>query len=277
MTRKGGCDIKALGYIISAAVMIILSLFVISASSQEVMAYTEINAEIQVYCMRCTSGGSRDYRLLCENTDSLSPAPEEREILTGEDSMVKFIIPVSEPGTYNYRVSQIPGSMKDTVYDKTVYNVIVYAEENRDGKLVCAVSARKDGVIEKPDRIEFCNTVTGDTTTVTSSATTTATGKATTPKGTVTTAAGTSTAATDPPETTGASSTATGTASSGDPPVSTTQTTVNTSVSTAADPPTSTVSVDSAKTGDDFRPDRLAAVMAAAFTAAVFMRRRRHL
>lgn len=228
---------------------------------REVRAYSETEAGIKVYCMRYTADGSGDYVLRLTAADSSSPAPAESEIRAGDDSMAEFSVMLDEPGTYRYRLSQLPGDSGDTVYDSRVYDIVLFAQEGTDGSIIYAVTASEDGSSEKAYRIEFRNEQTGSTdppvTTVTEPSTeppvtTTATSAETTEKTTEQTTAGTETFGT-----------------------STAETAVTTAERTTEAHTTS--AVDSAKTGDGFSPVRTVTFMAAAAAAAVILRKRRHI
>ena len=235
------------------AVMLLFIVCIMMLTGMRAFAYETAEADIPVYCLRCTTDGSRDYRLLLEPADDRSPQPEKKDIITGEDSTVRFRIDITEPGTYTYRLSQIPGDMEDTVYDETVYKVTVYTED-KGGRLLCAVTAEIDGADTKADRIQFGNEVklpvqVTETTTAATELTTTSTETQTTgDPGTETTS--------------GASETT----------VPETQTT---SAAATTGAQVTVIPADSAKTGDTTDAGELAAVMAAAGAAAVITRKRR--
>lgn len=257
--RKGECDIKASGYIISTAAAVILSLFLMLTYPREVRAYSETRAEIQVYCLPCTADGSQDYIISLTAADGISPAPVKGEIRTGEDSMAEFGIMLDEPGTYRYRLSQLPGDSPDMVYDSTVYDITVFAEEGEDGSIVYAVTASEAGSSGKSYRIEFHNEYTGSTELPADTSTAPATEP---PVTTTVTAAVAAEEKTDSPQTTAASETST---------AAVTTAAVLTTVQQVT-----TSAVDSAKTGDGFSPVRMAAFMAASAAAAMLLRKRRH-
>ena len=238
------------------AVMLLSVVCIMMLKGMVAFAYETAGAEIPVYCLRCTADGSREYRLLLEPADDRSPQPEEKDILTGEDSVVRFNINLDEPGTYHYRLSQIPGAEEDTVYDETVYRVTVYAEDD-GGKLIYAVTAVTDGDSAKADRIQFENEVKQPVTVTTTAV---STGSTLT---TVTTVSGdTQTAAAadaqDMAEEAAGQEGETMTAAA------------------AEQEQVTSVPVDSAKTGDTTDAGELAAIAAAASAAALITRKRRN-
>ena len=235
------------------AVMLLSVVCIMMLKGMVAFAYETAGAEIPVYCLRCTADGSREYRLLLEPADDRSPQPEEKDILTGEDSVVRFNINLDEPGTYHYRLSQIPGAEEDTVYDETVYRVTVYAEDD-GGKLIYAVTAVTDGDSAKADRIQFENEVKQPVTVTTTAVSTGST--LTTVSGDTQTAAAAD--AQDMAEEAAGQQGETMTAAA------------------AEQEQVTSVPVDSAKTGDTTDAGELAAIAAAASAAALITRKRRN-
>lgn len=77
-----------------------------------------------------------------------------------------FVLTASEPGTYRYRIKQIPGSDENVTYDTTEYNVLLFVE-SVDDRLLTAITLYFDDVLEKPAEVKFTNTVKTDPTTST--------------------------------------------------------------------------------------------------------------
>ena len=86
------------------------------------------------------------------------PLPDVTEIPDVLEGM--FQITYSEPGNYHYRVYQIPGSNEHAKYDEIIYNVHVSVFVDEDTEVLYAVvTLGHDGIIEKPEKIVFANTL----------------------------------------------------------------------------------------------------------------------
>ena len=48
------------------------------------------------------------------------------------DGSGAFTVSVSHPGTYNCQVRQIPGTEENKIYDRRVYNVLLFVETDGD-------------------------------------------------------------------------------------------------------------------------------------------------
>ena len=80
---------------------------------------------------------------------------KETRSVNGTGSMT---VSLDLPGTYHYKISQVPGSDANRTYDKSVYLVTVFVED-LDCKLSAAISADLEGQNKKPDSISFKNEV----------------------------------------------------------------------------------------------------------------------
>ncbi len=72
------------------------------------------------------------------------------------DGSGAFTVSVSHPGTYNCQVRQIPGTEENKIYDRRVYNVLLFVETDGDA-LRSAIVLSLDGEAEKPAELIFEN------------------------------------------------------------------------------------------------------------------------
>lgn len=186
------------------AAVCILSLFFVPAGVCDAESvYDPVTAEIPVSCLLQNGGDETSFRIEITALQQTSPLPSPEFRMIRPDSTEFFSVTADEPGSYQYRISEIPGTEPGMIYDDTVYLVTVYVENDENGKLLWAVTAQKEESEEKPDKIEFINentvtTTTTATTTATSTTTTTTTTATVTQTTTATTVTETTTTATQP-------------------------------------------------------------------------------
>ncbi len=121
-----------------------------------------IRVEIPVFCRDVQTSSRGVYDIVIEPEDELAPAPESGQLRVKNGETEEFYIPADEPGTYLYRIYQQPGDEQNVQYDTSVYAVSVFVVNDDQGGLNCSVSARVNGRKEKPDQVEFCNTLLSD-------------------------------------------------------------------------------------------------------------------
>ena len=160
---------------VSAAVVCLLSVFMLFSAGFEARAYEAIVAEIPVCCLEYTDYGSGNYRIMIEAADERSPQPEADNIGISENGTGTFSICIGEPGTYRYRIYEEAGSATGITYDSTVYITTVYAEIQDNDELGWSVTTVAEGNDHKSESIEFRNQSSSvpDTETVTHVITTT--------------------------------------------------------------------------------------------------------
>ena len=139
-------------------------------------AYETVNAGIPVFCHELTAGEQHSYDIIIEPADASLPMPESSIITVDSGENAVFSIDISEPGTYDYRVYERPGTDERVEYDDTVYLVSIFAENDNSGGLRTAVSAKDEKTGLKVRDIEFIDsaeeqTTTASTTTQTSTQT----------------------------------------------------------------------------------------------------------
>lgn len=139
-------------------------------------AYETVNAGIPVFCHELTAGEQHSYDIIIEPADASLPMPESSIITVDSGENAVFSIDISEPGTYDYRVYERPGTDERVEYDDTVYLVSIFAENDDSGGLRTAVSAKDEKTGLKVRDIEFIDsaeeqTTTASTTTQTSTQT----------------------------------------------------------------------------------------------------------
>ena len=133
----------------------LLSCFVFPFLEIRASAYVTLEAEIPVSCLNITDDRDHTYIIVIESENNISPAPKSDILEMTEEGTGKFEIEISEPGTYNYKVYEQPGSDPEIEYDSNEYNVTVFVEDVSSDILRYAVSATVVSTDEKADRIEF--------------------------------------------------------------------------------------------------------------------------
>ena len=140
--------------------------------SQEMTAsaYETVNAGIPVFCHELTAGEQHSYDIIIEPADASLPMPESSIITVDSGENAVFSIDISEPGTYDYRVYERPGTDERVEYDDTVYLVSIFAENDNSGGLRTAVSAKDEKTRLKVRDIEFIDSAGEQTTTASTTA-----------------------------------------------------------------------------------------------------------
>lgn len=133
-------------------------------------AYETVNAGIPVFCHELTAGEQHSYDIIIEPADASLPMPESSIITVDSGENALFSIDISEPGTYDYRVYERPGTDERVEYDDTVYLVSIFAENDDSGGLRTAVSAKDEKTGLKVRDIEFIDSAEEQTTTASTTA-----------------------------------------------------------------------------------------------------------
>ena len=133
----------------------------------QVMADTGENScrvtlPVSVIYRNQNSADRRVFEYVLSAKESGVPMPQETELrITVSNGMGRGSFGMSEytePGEYHYEISQKSGSVKNTRYDKSTYEVTVYVLNDGQGGLVSEVWASKNGSGSKTDAIQFVNT-----------------------------------------------------------------------------------------------------------------------
>lgn len=123
--------------------------------------YETITASVPVKALLTkVDGGKHVYEIGITPLEG-APAPIEDTILINEDSEGTLDISLDEPGTYIYKVEQIPGDDNRYKYDDTVYYVTVFVENVGDTlTLRYGLSLTVNDMVTKPAVMEvmFQNT-----------------------------------------------------------------------------------------------------------------------
>ena len=84
-----------------------------------------------------------------------APEPVTAELtLQGDGS---FLMSFTEPGDYDYKITQIPGTKKGVTYDSTVYHLRVSVISDDEGKLSTQMTLSTEGSAHKPAACVFTN------------------------------------------------------------------------------------------------------------------------
>ena len=89
--------------------------------------------------------------------DRNTPLPEETVLRFNEHGTRKYEITYNTPGTYKYQIQQIEMTDSKIVYDKSVYNSIVFVGVSDNGELFVEQVIHKEGSDEKSASAFFKN------------------------------------------------------------------------------------------------------------------------
>ncbi|MCR4814521.1 MAG: hypothetical protein K5879_06830 [Lachnospiraceae bacterium] len=118
--------------------------------------YVPISIRIPFYCEQIAQKEEAFYEIRIRGISENAPRPEEeKEIIQWGQG--NFLIFVTEPGTYRYRITQYKGTAKDVVYDESSFDVYVCVVDNGEGKLHHTLSVTKADSDIKPDTLLFAN------------------------------------------------------------------------------------------------------------------------
>ena len=158
--------IKLKKRMISAVVMCLLSVFLFSAVTARVFAYTAVTALIPVSCFDASVVKGHVWKIKIEPENEYSPTPEINSIEIKEKGDGEFKINISEPGTYKYKIyEETEDNIKANIYDVTLY--VQYVSED---ELAYSVSAHTLGNMHKTEVVEFRNMILADEVVVTTTA-----------------------------------------------------------------------------------------------------------
>ena len=119
----------------------------------QILAAGTVDASIPVRCEAKGSQESFQYILMKDGVQVTAITLKDGQ----EDTL---LLTFDMPGTYVYRVKQVPGKDSNTEYCKKEYIVQVYVTESDEGVLSCEVIAYMEGSQEKTDKLFFQNIVT---------------------------------------------------------------------------------------------------------------------
>ena len=139
-----------------AMTVCLLSLFVFSISSISASAYKTATVKIPVSCLDTSGGTCGSYKISIEPQND-SPAPSANDLDIPANGKGNFTISISEPGTYIYKVSEIPGNDPNITYDDKVYEITVFVENDGADGLKYSVSAKRSGTDLKSPDVHFKN------------------------------------------------------------------------------------------------------------------------
>ena len=117
-----------------------------SVSAKEV--YTPIQAQIPVYCDEISGEETATYTIKMENPDSRAPKPDKDSITVKGAETAFFVLNVTEPGTFVYKVYQGKGSDKNIKYDEKVYDVYLCVLNDDNNNLIYTISVTLSGTSE---------------------------------------------------------------------------------------------------------------------------------
>lgn len=144
---------------LSVTVISLLSVFFFS-ESMTAKAERLIYAEIPVSCFDISDSSahvddSHIYELKIEPETQDSPVPDADTLLIAEQETACFEIPVTEAGTFRYKIYEIEGTEPDIKYDDTVYHITLFVENGSDDTVLYAVSVVAGNKDKKISQINF--------------------------------------------------------------------------------------------------------------------------
>lgn len=89
-----------------------------------------------------------------------APAPEATELHLADGEKGAFVIPIAEPGNYDYTAQVKDEGKPNVTYDKTVYTIAVAAFVKDDGTLGATVVLYDRETGKKPEAVSFVNKTT---------------------------------------------------------------------------------------------------------------------
>lgn len=137
-------------------------------NSINVYAYVPVEAAVPVEGIKISDSNSHVYEIVMESLDISSPAPDSDRMLIRESDSGVFNIEITEPGTYVYKIYEIPGYEQNIIYDDSVYYATVYVVSAEDNNLVYSISVREENSEYKSDNVKFVNKYIATTTGTTS-------------------------------------------------------------------------------------------------------------
>ena len=108
---------------------IMLVLLAMLPCSVYAAVYTVMTAEIPVSFF-ADKDADKHFTAVMETINS-APSPDSDTLKIYGTGDGKFEIKIQDPGTYRYKVYQLPPESSDTVYDDTVYTVMVFVTEDK--------------------------------------------------------------------------------------------------------------------------------------------------
>lgn len=142
---------KALVFVMTLCAVLSCALSPLRAAN----SYTPLDAVIPFSCVKADVDGAT-YEFVIEPLDDVSPSPKQDTITMDETGNSAFVIELTEPGTFLYKVYEKKGSNSDIIYDETVYTVTLFVTSNDEGNLEYQVILAKEGMV-KPTEVAFIN------------------------------------------------------------------------------------------------------------------------
>ena len=151
LTRKLNTLAKALVFVMTLCAVLSCALSPLRAAS----SYTPLEAVIPFSFTKADVEGA-SYEFVIEPLDDVSPAPKQDTVTLDGTGTSAFVIEITEPGTYLYKIYEKKGSNSDIIYDETVYTVTLFVTSNDEGTLEYQVILAKEGMV-KPTEVAFIN------------------------------------------------------------------------------------------------------------------------
>ncbi|MBP5491323.1 MAG: hypothetical protein J6Y08_00580 [Clostridiales bacterium] len=131
-------------------------LFIYFSPVHAAFEYKPIVAEVPFSCIGAEISEGVSYEFVMEPLDSKSPAPRQKSIVIDGSGTKSFFIDITEPGTYQYKLYEIPGDNDKVIYDETVYQVTLFVTNNDANELEYKVVLALEGMV-KPTEVKFLN------------------------------------------------------------------------------------------------------------------------
>ena len=152
--NRNAAGIKRMILLFSSFVALFLLLSVRSKADSN---YTPVQAVIPFYCENTESLMKISYIITLNGISENAPLPNTSQMTLAGGESGNFLVNVSEPGTYIYRLSQQKGNVKYALYDDKEYDVYLYVTNYKEKELIYSLSVVQANGDVKPDEVVFIN------------------------------------------------------------------------------------------------------------------------
>ena len=119
--------------------------------------YDKLKVKIPFYCDTVDNNPDMIYVIHLQGLGENLPQPmkDSLQVKGGESGV--FVIEITEPGTFVYRMTQTKGTQANMVYDDKKYDAYIYVTNAGGSKLDYTVSITLADSSEKPESVDYHN------------------------------------------------------------------------------------------------------------------------
>lgn len=125
--------------------------------------YKTLSIQIPIECLHVEKMSQHDYIIKIESLMEFQPQPKEDILTINDNGTGEFEIDIYNPGSFYYKIYELEGDNSNIVYDNRVYEIEVYVENLDERDLTYALTINELSNGHKPDKVEFLNTILGET------------------------------------------------------------------------------------------------------------------